>query len=137
MNERRSRCRLPVRIQASIQIVFPGDTSQPHEHNGFILNISPKGMRIETVELSHEVYWKSLLQTVPLCKVRFVLPSRKKEKALSGRMVWLDSDNSKDPAVYSYGIAFEQISEEDQEDLDGSVYWLEKGAALASLTGGR
>lgn len=120
---RRKHKRVEVKIEVEIEVVFPEETFRPKRKGGQTLNISERGMKIMMFDVP-ESFYKKMLSPIRYAKIGFTLPATNKHKVLHGKMVWLDYNSQKEECTF--GICFETITPEDQQDMHELIGTLER-----------
>ena len=121
-NKRKHR-RVEVKIEVEIEVVFPEETFRPKKKGGHTLNISECGMKIMMFDVP-ESFYKKMLSPIRHAKIGFTLPTTKKHKVLHGKMVWFDYNFQKEECTF--GICFETITPEGQQDMHDLIETLER-----------
>jgi PilZ domain-containing protein len=115
--EKRSNPRIDFEIKAFVRVVFPEQTFTPFRSDGIIENISRRGMKFETKDISAKTY-KMLLGSPRNMRISFTPPGYEKKHTLFGKIVWIDFNNLEEIPVTHLGMCFEKLSEEDVEVVD-------------------
>lgn len=112
--ERRQDKRYESHLKARIRILIPEETFTPFSHEGVILDMSRRGMKVKTWDIDEATY-KMLLTSTRQVRITFNPPKSDEAHTLFGRIVWLDFNNLGRMPIMSYGIHFEQPSGDDEE----------------------
>jgi hypothetical protein len=112
--ERRTENRCPCHIPAQVKILVPEETFTPFQFTSIISDISERGMKLQTWEIDTATYHK-ILTSSRLIRVTFQIPETEKSHILFGKIHWLDFNNKVKIPITTYGIQYEEITEEDKE----------------------
>lgn len=129
--EQRKHKRIEAHIDVHVTVVFPEETFQPQQISGHTLNVSEQGMKIRMFDIQQDFY-KKMLSPIRYAKVSFTLPTTRNNKVLHGKMVWLDYNPPKRECTF--GVYFESIAPEDQEEMRRLIEMLEKQESMKIRT---
>ncbi len=124
--ERREFQRYASYVIARIRVLIPEETFSPFSHDALILDISEKGMKVE----SHDVddpFYKMLLSAPRMVRITFTPPETEKAHTLFGKIAWIDYNNKVNPPILKYGIYFEPVDEEDKRVIHLCLKSLSQG----------
>jgi hypothetical protein len=111
--ERRLDARFPCHISADVKILVPEQTFTPFQFKSVIMDISERGMKLQTWEIDTNTYRK-ILSSSRLIRVTFQVPETEKNHTLFGKIHWLDFNNKVKIPITTYGIHFEEPNEGDK-----------------------
>ncbi len=110
--ERRSYKRIPVQLKARVRIIIPEETFTPFSHEGTILDMGPRGIKLKTWDIDDATY-KMLLTSTRQVRITFTPPNSQLAHTFFGKIVWIDFNNTANPPITIYGVYLEKPTEED------------------------
>jgi len=99
--------RVPVEFSVTIGVLFPEDTFSPKRIPATIRDISRKGARLSTGEITRDLYAK-MMRTKRYVRVEANVPGNDQRVLLRGQVVWMhyDEKDSEIPTC-SMGVCFD------------------------------
>lgn len=115
-HERRRHVRIPIKLDARLQLLPPEATSAPHSFPAIAMDLSMSGMKLVTAHCPPEVY-AQLLKTIRLARIECTLPGSEKAIEFRGRIVWVSRDNQTSRTQLNLGVSFDILSSEQHQAL--------------------
>lgn len=124
--DRRRATRVPVRVEATMLVLFPEETFTPQPLYGQTLDLSMSGMRFCTRQASDDFY-RLVIRGVRHAKIEVQLPGLEQCICFQGRIVWVDFDNMQDPPSCLFGISLDALTSGQKQALETCIANLTKG----------